>query len=488
MILKNSFFYKEPDFFKINRSKFIVGLIIGFFYALAMYSLFYLTRECFRIFSITENFDLWVLTDEAVNFYNLFFAFIAVIFGQSICFSFWLDRPKKIFGEQSLRKTTIVNDQRVLNWFFLSWFSKVAILYGIFFGDVFKGGFYVFSFYPDYIYLFVLFMVVLFLQTWNTIRLVNKRKSLKWMIVSFVIVSVLSFAFSKINLINYKAINAKILSKNIYHKYRLKIPEAECYERLDQLSLVKRIYMVMPKGEDVEGAEPIIIFGKQEIKLEELPAKVEHWRTNRIPSFLQNKTVCQLYIHEAVKMKYVNQLNDELSKLGFNKIGYAIVPANPKYDKRYYQDYIFILKNLIADFELSIFKEFYQEFFESPDNIILTQNANGGYLVSNSPVEPEDLKNVLKDLILQQSDGSIVFYNNEEADFKSYFYILSNYKDALYDLRNNYAKMNYAQQYFELESSEKWKVDNKFPYKLFEVTEEMLGKIKKAAPKRKRPF
>ncbi|MEZ4933732.1 MAG: hypothetical protein R2788_16625 [Saprospiraceae bacterium] len=313
MKLKNSFFYKEPDFIKIGRSRFVFGLIIGFFYAFTMYSLLYLARECFRLFSVTENFDLWVLSDEEVNFYNLIFAFIAVIFGQYICFSFWLDRPKKLYGKQNHRRITIVNDQRVLNWFFISWFSKVAILYGIFFGDVFKGGFYVFSFYPDYIYLFVLFIIVLFLQTWNTIRLVNKRKSLKWLFVSFVIVSIVSFAFSKINLINYKAINAKILSKNIYHKYHLEIPEAEYFERLDQLSLVKRIYLVMPKVEDVEGAEPIIIFGKQEIKLAELPAKVDHWRRNRIHLFLQNKTICQLYVHETVKLKYVNQLNDELS-------------------------------------------------------------------------------------------------------------------------------------------------------------------------------
>ena len=134
----------DPKIFKIPRIKLITGILIGLFYSFAFYSFLYLIREVFRILSVTEDYDLWILTDKEVDFYNLFFAFISVIISQSVCFAFWFDRPRGFFEKRHYRTTTIVNDQRVLNWYFLSWFSKLAIVFGIMFGLAFHGGFYVF--------------------------------------------------------------------------------------------------------------------------------------------------------------------------------------------------------------------------------------------------------------------------------------------------------------------------------------------------------
>jgi hypothetical protein len=182
-----------------------------------------------------------VLSDKEVNFYNLFFAFVAVIMAQSACFAFWFDRPRRFLERGHHRNTTIVNDQRALNWYFLNWFSKLAVFFGIMFGLAFYGGFYVFSFYPDYNYLFILIVVVLFLQSWSTLRLSFKRKSLKMMLVSMIVVSAVAFGLSRINFVDYKGINQCILSKNVYHKYNLKLPEVSNYDKVHQSSLIERI-------------------------------------------------------------------------------------------------------------------------------------------------------------------------------------------------------------------------------------------------------
>ncbi|MDD2286389.1 MAG: hypothetical protein PHQ11_13450 [Paludibacter sp.] len=201
-MLNNNFLHIETELFKIPKSRLIMGLIAGLFYAFSFYAFMYLIRESFRFVSLTEGYDLWILSDNEVNFYNLIYAFISVIFAQSICFSFWFDKPQKLFSKRRFQQIAIVNNQRYLNTFFLFWFSVLAVIYGLIFGSTYQGGFYTFSFYPKYNYIFVLIVFVLFLQTWNSIRRIDKQHSLKWMFISMIIISTIAFGISKLNLID----------------------------------------------------------------------------------------------------------------------------------------------------------------------------------------------------------------------------------------------------------------------------------------------
>lgn len=195
MTLAKKFLHKQPNFIQISQLKIIIGLLLGLFFAFTFYSFLYLVRETFRILSLTETYDLWILTDKEVRFYNLIFAFISVIIGQAVAFSIWFDRPKSIFEKRNYIKTTILNDQRALNLYFLCWFSKLSIIFGLIFGLTIPGGFYVVSLYPDYNFVFILIIIVLFLQTWNTMNLSFKRKGQKWMLISAVLLSIIAFGF-----------------------------------------------------------------------------------------------------------------------------------------------------------------------------------------------------------------------------------------------------------------------------------------------------
>ena len=96
-------------------------------------------------------------------------------------------------------------------------------------------------------------VVVLFFQTWNTLRLPFKRKSFQWLLTSAGIVITLSVGLSKINFIDYKAFNQHYLSKNIYHQYMLELPETDFYDRVIQRSLVDNIYLVENKTQHSSG-------------------------------------------------------------------------------------------------------------------------------------------------------------------------------------------------------------------------------------------
>ena len=86
MTLAKKFLHKQPNFIQISQLKIIIGLLLGLFFAFTFYSFLYLVRETFRILSLTETYDLWILTDKEVRFYNLIFAFISVIIGQAVAF------------------------------------------------------------------------------------------------------------------------------------------------------------------------------------------------------------------------------------------------------------------------------------------------------------------------------------------------------------------------------------------------------------------
>ncbi len=475
MTLSKNFLHKEPDFIKLSRFRLIVGGILGLLYSFSFYSFLYIIRESFRILSVTEKYDLWVLTDKEVNFYNLFFAFLSVIIGQSVCFVFWFDQPKKIFGIRNHRKTAIVNDQRFLNWYFLSWFSKLAVVFGLFFGFTFHGSWHVFSLFPDYNYVFILIIITLFLQTWNTIRSTYIRKSLKWMFVSIIFVSVLSFGLSKINLTNYNVINKSILSKNIHYRYKLDLPFSAIYERPEKLSLIEDINVVFSKDDKVS-SKPIIVADNKEIPLDSLHFKIRDWQSMRdeieIPFM-----VYRLYIHRGVKMDFINKLKTELSKSGIYRISYAVIPSNADFDTQYYPDVSFPTRIPKWYSDMTKLNEIEQEINETPNIIQIKQSVNGIITVNENAVEIAKLKPTIKRLIKNNPDYLIKYYINDSINFSSYFTVLSKSTEAIHELREEYSKWNYAQKYDWLNYEEQKEVREKYPLRILELTTEMIKKI-----------
>lgn len=466
----------DSKIFEIPRIKLITGILIGLFYSFAFYSFLYLIREVFRILSVTDDYDLWILTDNEVNFYNLFFAFISVIISQSVCFAFWFDRPKVYFEKRHYRKTTIVNDQRVLKWYFLSWFSKLAIAFGIMFGLAFHGGFYVFSFYPDYNYVFILIIIVLYLQTWNTIGLTLKRKSIKWMLLTGAIISIIAFCLSRINLIDYKAINKNILAKNIHHNYSLELPESNSCERLFHRSLIENIYVVKSKNQNE--TEPFIIVENKKISLFELKDKIKDWQSMR-GEYDKYHMIYQLHIDKTIKMGFVNQLKNELAKSGVTRIAYAVVPINPEYDIRYYKDFSFQtwLPNWYSEWFNP--KEIYDDINKSQNIIEIKQSTSGTAFINDETVENDKIKQIIKKLITSDLDYIIKFHVNDSVEFSDYFKAISYSREVINELRNDYSKKTYSKQFDLLDYEEEIEIKRKFPLRIFELTTDFKKMINK---------
>lgn len=458
----------KPKFIEIPRFRLIAGLVLGLFYAIIFYLFLYLSREGFRIISVTEYYDMWILTDSEVHFYNLIFAFIAVIWGQSICFSFWLDRPRRMFDILNRRRVTIVNDQRVLNWNFLNWFIKVAVVFGIMFGLAFHAGFYTFSFYPTYSYIFILMVVVLFLQTWNTIRQTIKGKSLRWMLVSLVIVSTMSWGLSRVNAIDYKAINNSYLQYNIQHSYNLDVPESSAFERLRNLSLLEDIYIVESKKPK---AEPIIVMNNNEIAFEDLGKRIENLQEMYGKSFFPS-VVFQLHINNTVKMGFLNKIKGELSTSGVSRIAYAVVPANHRYDKRYYHNFCFPMRLPAPNNGLANQNEVRKRLQEISNTIAIKVDSSNSVLVNGSKLNPTNLKQTIEQSIKRDPNYIIKLSIDDNSDFSTYFKVLSSSKEAVDELRNEYSVTTYLKQFNQLDVKETREVEKRYPFRISELISE----------------
>ena len=470
MVLKKGFLHIEPDFIKISRFRLITGLLIGAFYSITFYSLLYMSRETIRLLSIMPDYDLWVLTDGEVYFYNLFYAFIATIFGQSVCIIYCLDRPRRIWGRQNYRKTTIINDQRVLNWNFINWFAKLAFVFGLMFGMALPYGYYYFGFYPEYNYIFILIIIVLFLQTWTTFRLTFKKKSITWLVISMISISAFSFGLSRINIIDYKALNENILSKNIHHKYDLDLPESNIYTKPEKLSLLENIYFVLEKG-DMENKEPVLVVDRQEIPIDNLYNHIRDWMSVRDAVDIKFMTF-RLSVHGRIKMRDVYEIQNVLSHSNIRRFSYAVKPAKE-------EEYIPYLKHLsfphhLQKWDIATFKieDVYERISEEYNIIEIKQNVSGTCLIDNKIVEFDSLKTTLKKLIEIYPKSTLIYVLDKDVYFEDYFKVISSYKEAIYELRDMYAISEYSAKFDEIFDYEnRNEVIAKYPYRVFEILE-----------------
>ena len=209
MTLHSRFLHTEAKQIAVSKLRLILGVAAGVACSFCIYFLLYMGRESLRLFSHTEDFDLWVLSGKEVWFFNLFIAYISTIFGLSVCLMLWFGHPSAKYGKFKRSFAPAVNDLFNLNVYFLSWMTKLALVWGIFLGWTAFDGTYAVSLFPDYIHIFILIIVVLFFNSWITLLKTYKNRCLKWMGISFLIVSALAFALSSINITDYRKNNEK---------------------------------------------------------------------------------------------------------------------------------------------------------------------------------------------------------------------------------------------------------------------------------------
>lgn len=450
---------------RLSTFKLVSGVVVALLMSFVFYFFACSMLEAFRMMTVTPEYDMWVLDDKERAFYQLFFAFVSAIFAQSFCLVYWFDGPRRIFEQRHHSAVRIVNEQRNLNWYFLYWFAKVLLCGFCIFG--FPGGFYAFSLYPDYKHLFILLIIVLFLHPWVAMRLAFKRKTVKWMVLSAVLVTVLAFGMSRISVVDYKSLENAFLSRNVPHVYGLELPEVEALEKVEHASLSQNVYLVQSKDE-TESNSVLVIDGKT-VDLKALSKSMEEWRSCHCESDIPLLT-CRLNIDKKVQMREVDEVLQTLADTRFYRIRFAAVPKHRELDVRYY-DFLSLpaMRMPIRFLGDSIYQKWVDGVGEIPNQIIVTPLGSETYEINGVLVEGAGCKSVFKDLIQQDLDYIIRFKVDDDMLYGDYMTVMSSAMEALNELKDEYALERYSKHWNQLYSNEEIEeIHYRFQIRFFE--------------------
>lgn len=448
----------------VSMFKFVSGILVAFVMSLTFYAFSCVMLEAFRLMTVTPEYDMWVLGDKERSFYQLFFAFVSAILAQSFCLVYWFDGPRKAFERGHRSAVQIVNSQRNLNWYFLSWFAKIILIWFCVLN--FPGAFYAFSLYPDFKHLFILIVIVLFLHPWVAMRLAFKRKTLKWMALSAVLVTVLAFGMSRINVVDYESLESVFLSRNVPHVYGLELPEAEALEKVEHATLSQNVYLVQSKDE--MGSKCLIVVDGRTVDLKALSESMEEWRSCHSEADIPLLT-CRLNIDKKVRMREVEEVLQTLADMRFYRIQYAVVPKHRELDVRYYNFLALNTMRLPIRFHGdSIYQRWVEGVGEIPNQIIVTSLGAETYDVNGTLVEGTECKTIFKDLIRQDLNYIIRFKVDDEMLYGEYITVMASAMEALNDLKEEYAIERYMKHWTQLNPDEEEEIYYRFQFRFFE--------------------
>ncbi len=456
----------------IRKPRLVLGLFVGLAYSFSLYGLLVVLREAIRIMSYDHVFNFWVLNEEEVTFYNLFYAFIAVIFGQSACFSFWTEGMREKLRRYPTRQVRMIHDQRFLNFSFLMWFGQLAFLYGLFFSFSYVDMNSFLSFYPQYVYIFVLLILVLFLQSWVSIRLVFTRGSLRWMLISALLVSALSFGLSRIPIVDNKKLDAVAYQGNLLLHYSFDRPGSDNFDRVTSKSLVDFIYIGMERAG--QNREPVIIVDNKKIHLSELPGILDKWDSYLVTEFDKRRLTVILFIDKQVPTRFVVKLKKLLQEKGVSRIGYGVKPIHNIDYHPNTTDLYFPWRLLPIDAGFFHPDSSYLRAKMDPTSLEIRHLSNDSILFDGNRIGRNSLSFFFSEHLRSKPSTTIRFYINESLPFGSYFSILSESMAVIDSMRNEEALRTRGRKYDHLNSVDTETINSKYPFRVYEMSEEMV--------------
>lgn len=450
---------------RLSTFKLVSGVVVALLMSFVFYFFSCAMLEAFRLMTVTLEYDIWVPSEKERSFYQLFFAFVSVILAQSFCLAYWFDGPRRVFERGHRSAVQIVNGQRNLNWYFLYWFAKVLLCWFCIFS--FPGSFYAFSLYPDFKHLFILLIIVLFLHPWVAMRQAFKRKTVKWMALSAVLVTVLAFGMSRINVVDYKSLDNAFLSRNVPHRYSLELPETEALEKVEHATLSKNAYLVQSK--DKTESKCLIVVDGKTVDLKAFSESMEDWRLCHNEADIPLLS-CRLNIDKKVKMKDVDEVRQALADMRFYRVQYAVVPRHRELDVRYYAFLSLHPQRIPVRFlGDSLYQKWIEDVSDIPNQIVVMPKGTGTFEINGVTTEERECKARFRYLIQQDLDYIIRFKVDEELLYGDYMEIVTSAMEVLNELKDEFAMEKYSKHCGQLYSDEALEeINSRFPFRFFE--------------------
>lgn len=322
----------------VDRPWVSTGILLGLFSALALYAFSILFRELFRIYTYEFIGDLIVLTDSEITFYDFYYALVSSTIGASIGLQFIFQNSRK-YGSPKLKisQRLILKNQYFNTWNWLYFYGKACLLIGILLWtlplhfDI--------DFYNEFRYFFILFVIAMYLNLWLDMYRVLRGRLLRWIAIATALILVHSFLITKLSIVNYDAINTKILANTLSHNYRVNVPKTETLD-LDLGHEPNKTHVYIGFNRHIDTQTPEIIlkdYNDSPFTTVEPKGLVDYLKSEdkRLDNRFVSDHTITLHIDSGIKMLFVNELKNILEANRFRKVRYASVPIFSKYPPDY---------------------------------------------------------------------------------------------------------------------------------------------------------
>ncbi len=188
----------------IGLQRFWIGMVSGLITAVVLSFSFNYSREIYRVIASSGS-DLLIQSPENFQFFNNFYGALSAVLGFSITLWIWVGNNKHQSRNSVIYKQVARINAVLAFWIVLSAISRFgSILYLTLFS--FRGYDNQLDFREEFWLLFVLLPLVVFAQSWHSVRMLYK--SLHWIFYSAVATLLLGFILAHSNPVQQEVNNA----------------------------------------------------------------------------------------------------------------------------------------------------------------------------------------------------------------------------------------------------------------------------------------
>lgn len=454
MTLKKGFLRPTPSLPK--KWKTAAYLCVSLALGVSLYFLYTLLRDIRMLIGVSYIGAPWERTDSEFLFSNLFLASMAMLSAVAVFISLVSKNLTKHFPNR--RRFSILVNQSVLIIIILSFINRYALLETVFLHPTYRIAPSVNTLYTMLPLLFVLLFCVSFANSWLEILRMYKRKAYKWMLISFITVSVLSLVLSKLNMHPEEYFLDRHYGLSFLYEYNVDLP-AKVYTKSNiGFPRYKRIDVVYEKVDTFKNYPKIL--------LDDVFGRVSDIQSFYIRTCLNGSHVPHPYhripvigIDKDVSMALVDSLKIELSRV-CSSVSFLV---NEGYS--YHDDYTsqacislnivpWLLKSNQSENVPPLPPISSDIFLPTPEdnkiNIAITRNEK--YLVCGRTIRSQDLDNCIQSLLSKTSRNFISLSYPSNTRFENYINCVGHIKQA------RLLKLSELQQ-----ESNLWQVDTNTP-------------------------
>ncbi len=427
MKFKSLFYDSSINLKSISKVKILFGVILGVTSSLIIYSFFYLLIEAFRYIDAGFSGELVVLSEENRNYYSLFFSTLSVVFGNSIAFNFVFSKPQKITHRYNSKRKRLLNDNTFLGFNFSYWFAKIGVSFGVFgmccFGSQFLPYFKEFSF---------LLIIVLYLEALKSFSFfLRNSQRLKFIVQHVILLSIVSFGISKIELIDYRKLDKVMVENNPL----IELPKASYvkgeqgnnytnyFYKMDMDSLGDAYVYYQNRKIDIED---VMYTFDNHIREELLPFRIVYLDANKNCSINDIKRFEKTIFQQNVRRIFYTAIPDSFEEFQFERTG---IMKNVSVDVLKLKD-----RKKMPPYPANSFEGLVDE--RVKDTVVVSIDAT--IMFNNKYVEKGNLKKQFKE---HYSPTTLFLYQyNSSTIYQDYINVLSAHIEVVDKIRESQQK------------------------------------------------